>query len=268
MVPGTNRPWSEGLEAERPRDAADVRVASNATASADAPQCGQNRLPSGTVREQDVQVIAAEHTRVVIPVGQLAARLLTREQPVYFQREVAAPMVSTGRNEHERLPCSLELGRRSHGQQGPQIGNVLWTRHVITRQDLQGDQVAGPGDAHPQLRQKVDRLGIGHHLRFDPRRREQEIDNRSLRLTGGNESDRGKPPDGLLLDSSSDAVAMGTQVVDQGFGLGIGGQRNNQIRVSRKPRFSSNGDGQTSDERERNPGLSELRADLTKGGLE
>ncbi len=71
-----------------------------------------------------------------------------------------------------------------------------------------------------------------------------------------------------LFDNSFDAVVMGTQVVDQGFGLGIGGQRNNQIRVSRKPRFSSNGDGQTADERERDPGLSEFRADLTKGGLE
>jgi len=116
-------------------------------------------------------------------------------------------MVSARRNEREGLPCSLELGRRGHCQQGPQIGNVLWTLHVITGQDLQGDQVAGPGDAHPQLRQKVDRLGIG-------------------------------------------------------------GQSNNQVRVSRKPRFSSNGDGQTADERERDSGLSELGADLTKGGLE
>jgi hypothetical protein len=61
---------------------------------------------------------------------------------------------------------------------------------------------------------------------------------------------------------------MRTQLVDEGFGLGIGGQRNNQIRVSRKPRFSSNGDRQTPDERERDPRLGELAADLTKGGLE
>jgi len=177
-------------------------------------------------------------------------------------------MVSARRNEREGLPCSLELGRRGHCQQGPQIGNVLWTLHVITGQDLQGDQVAGPGDAHPQLRQKVDRLGIGHHLRFDPRRGEQEVDNRGLGLTGARESDRCEPPDGVLLDNSFDAVITGTQVVDEGFGLGIGGQSNNQVRVSRKPRFSSNGDGQTADERERDSGLSELGADLTKGGLE
>ena len=82
-------------------------------------------------------------------------------------------MVSAGRNEREGHSCSLELGRRGHGQQRRQIGNVLWTTHVITGQDLQRDQMAGPGDAHPQLRQKVDRFGIGHHLRFDPRRGEQ-----------------------------------------------------------------------------------------------
>ena len=34
-----------------------MRVASNGASSLDAPQCGQNRLPSGTVREQDVHVI-------------------------------------------------------------------------------------------------------------------------------------------------------------------------------------------------------------------
>ena len=61
---------------------------------------------------------------------------------------------------------------------------------------------------------------------------------------------------------------MGTQVVDEGVGLSIAGQCDHQIRVSGKPRFSSNGDGQTADERKRDPGLSELGADLTKGGLE
>lgn len=61
---------------------------------------------------------------------------------------------------------------------------------------------------------------------------------------------------------------MGTQAVDEGFGLGIGGQRYDQIRVSRKPRFSPNGDRQTPNERERYSGLSEFDADLTKRGLE
>ena len=42
---------------DRPRDAADVRVASNGASPAEAPQCGQNRLPSGTGREQAVHVI-------------------------------------------------------------------------------------------------------------------------------------------------------------------------------------------------------------------
>ena len=119
-------------------------------------------------------------------------------------------MVSAGRNERQRRPRSFELGRRGHGKQGPQIGDVLRTLHVITGQDLQSDQVAGPGNAHLQVRQKLDPLGIGHDLRFDPGRGKQEIDNRSLRLAGGKESDGSKPPDGLLLDNSFDAVVLGT----------------------------------------------------------
>ena len=39
-----------------------MRVGSNDAASVDAPQCAQNRLPSGIVREQDVHVIAALET--------------------------------------------------------------------------------------------------------------------------------------------------------------------------------------------------------------
>src|SRR6185436_16560875 len=77
-----------------------------------------------------------------------------------LQREIAATMVSAGGNQREGVPCSLEFSRRDHGQQGPQVSDVLWTLHIITGQDLQGDQVAGPGNAHPQLRQKDDRLGI------------------------------------------------------------------------------------------------------------
>ena len=87
-------------------------------------------------------------------------------------------------------------------------------------------------------------------------------------LAGGGESDRCESPDGLLLDDSFDAVTLGTQVVDECFGLGIAGQCNHEIGISRKPRFSSNGDGQAADERERDPSLSELGTNLAKGGLE
>ena len=38
--------------------------------------------------------------------------LLTGEQPVYLRREIAAPMASTGRDERDGFPCTLELGRR------------------------------------------------------------------------------------------------------------------------------------------------------------
>lgn len=138
---------------------------------------------------------------LVFEAEQLAARLLTWEQPAELRRETAAAMVSAGRNEREGLPCSLELGRRGHCQQGPQIANVLWTLHVVTGQDLQGDQMAGLGDAHPQLW--------------------QEVDNRGLGLTGGSESDRREPPDGLLLDDSFDAVIMGTQVVNSELGTDL-----------------------------------------------
>ena len=70
------------------------------------------------------------------------------------------PRVLRGLFPRERRSLGLlaRVRQARHCQQGPQIGNVLWTLDVITGQDLQGDQAAGPGDAHPQLRQKVNRL--------------------------------------------------------------------------------------------------------------
>ena len=177
-------------------------------------------------------------------------------------------MVSTRRDQREGLSCPQDLGRRGHSQQGPQVDNVLWPPDIITGQDLQGDQMAGSSDAHPQLLQQVDRLGIGHDLRFDSRRGEQEVHDWSCWIARRGQSNRCEPPDSLLLDDSFDAVATGTQAVDKGFGCGIAGQRHRQIRISCEPRFGSNRDGQTADKGERDPSLTELAADLTKGGLE
>jgi hypothetical protein len=73
-------------------------------------------------------------------------------------------MVSARRDHREGLSCPQDLGRRGHSQQGPQVSNVLWPPDIITGQNLQRDQMAGSRDAHPQLRQQVDRLGIGRRV--------------------------------------------------------------------------------------------------------
>lgn len=172
-------------------------------------------------------------------------------------------MVSTGRNQRERLSCPPELGGRSDVEQRSQINEILWTPHIVAGKDLQGDQVPRPGDAHPQLRQEVDRLGIGHHLRFDPRRREQEIHDWRSWLTGECEPDGRESSHGFLLDEGFDAVTTGSKAVDEGFGLCIGGQCDGQIRIAREPRLGPNGDSQAADERERDVGSGELGGDRT-----
>jgi hypothetical protein len=142
------------------------------------------------------------------------------------------------------------------------------TLHIVAGEDLQRDQVAGSGDAHPQLRQELNRLGICDHFRLDPRRSKQEVYDRRLWLTGEREPDRCEPPDGFLLDDGFDSVVTGSQAVDEGFGLCICGKCHGEIGIPCEPRFGSNGHGQTADERERDTGLGELSADLTQGGFE
>lgn len=172
-------------------------------------------------------------------------------------------MVSTGRNQRERLSCTRELGERGDAEQRSQVHQILRTPHVVAGQDLQGDQVPSPSDAHSQLGQDVDRLGIGHHLRFDPRRREQQVHDWSSWLIGECEPDGRKPSDGFLLDDGFDAVITSSKAVDEGFGFCIGGQRDGQICISRESRLSSNGHGQAADERERDVDSDEIGVDLT-----
>ena len=124
------------------------------------------------------------------------------------------------------------------------------------------------GDAHPQLRQKVDWLGAGHDLRFDPGRSEQQVHDRHAWFGGECESGGREPPDSLLLDDRLDEVATSTQTVDEGFSLPIGGHGHRQIRISRKPGLGSDRDGETTHERERDVCSREFGADPAKGRVE
>jgi len=125
-----------------------------------------------------------------------------------------------------------------------------------------------PGDAHPQVWQKLHHLGLGHYLRFDPRRREQEIHDRCSWLGRERESDRREPSNGFLFDDGFDAVLTGLKLVDEGLRLRVGGQRDGKIRISREPWLGANGNGQAADDRERDVSLGEVGADSTEGRFE
>ena len=87
-------------------------------------------------------------------------------------------MKSSVCNQDEPLPCAGQFDWRSSAEQSSQVADILRPRHVITRQHLQGDQVSDSGNAHLQLRQKFEHFGVGHDLRFDPGRGEQQVDDR------------------------------------------------------------------------------------------
>lgn len=81
-------------------------------------------------------------------------------------------MVPTGGDERERLLCPREFVFPGHTKQTAQVYEVLRAPDIVARQHLHRDQMANPGDAHPEIWQELKRLSFGHYLRFDARRRE------------------------------------------------------------------------------------------------
>ncbi len=85
-------------------------------------------------------------------------------------------MQSTPHDERERLP-RLDQGRGIRtGQQRGEVHAVVRTRAVVSREDLQGDEMAEPSDRYPEPWYDLDRLRRSHDLGFDPGRGEEQID--------------------------------------------------------------------------------------------
>lgn len=82
-----------------------------------------------------------------------------------------------------------------------------------------------------------------------------------MRLPGQRQSDGGEPSDRFLLDDGVDTVGIRAKPVNEGLRLGVGRERDGQIRISREPRLGANGDGQAADERTRDVRSREIGVD-------
>lgn len=119
-----------------------------------------------------------------------------------------------------------------------------------------------PGDAHREVRQQLDRLGVGHHFGLDPRRSEQQVDDRRSGLARKGEPRGRQPSNGFLLNDCFDALVVRARLIDQGFRFGIARQRDREIGISREPRFRPDRNGQAADQSEGDAGSREVGADL------
>ena len=85
------------------------------------------------------------------------------------------------------------------GQQPPQVIPVLRSVAVVSRQDLEGDEVSAACDGQRQLLQEFEFFGVPDDLSLDTRRREEEIDE-NVALCLSNQSYGSDAPGALLLE--------------------------------------------------------------------
>lgn len=101
-------------------------------------------------------------------------------------------------------------------QQGHEIGPVLRASPVVAGKHLERDQMARPGHRRPQAFGNLEALRRGDDLGLDAGGREQEINDRLVvALAQRDESHRGKPAGGLLLDRGYHAVTASLKVADE-----------------------------------------------------
>ena len=137
-----------------------------------------------------------------------------------------------------------------------------------TRENFERDQVADLRDVDSQTWKRFDQFGGSHHLRFDPRRREQQVDDRSLRPRRQREPHRRQPANGFLFDDRFDLVPGRAKVVDERFRLIISFERDRQIGVTRESGLGSNRNGEPSNQRKRRVMSLQICADVAERGLE
>ena len=103
---------------------------------------------------------------------------------------------------------------------------------------------------------------------MEARRSEQQINDRCLKLTRTRESHRCKPADGVLLDNRPDIVIAGLQTVNERFSFRVARHRYGQIGISREPRFSTRGNGETPNQCEGDVGFSKIGVNLAERRFE
>ena len=139
----------------------------------------------------------------------------------HLARQVSSAVVSASGDQGESSSRTFKLCRAGHFHEGPKIDEILRALDVVTRQNLERDQVRGRRDAYGQAPQHFNQFRVGDQLRFDPRRCKEQIDNRGSWVGGQCQPDCRHSTGRFLLDDSDVEVAPPAQGADEGFGVCI-----------------------------------------------
>jgi len=177
-------------------------------------------------------------------------------------------MESTPHDERERLPRLAERRGIRTGQQRGEVHAVVRTGAVVSREDLQGNEMAEPSDRHFEARYGLDRVRRGHDLGLDPGRGEEQVDDcPSDIFTCEREPDGRQAFRGVLFDRRDDTPTAPLEVADESLGVAIAGNEHREIGGARKSGFGAGGHRQAADQRKPTAELPEVRDDATERGF-
>ena len=164
--------------------------------------------------------------------------------------QVAAALKPAPRDERERL---ANLGQRrgiGAGQQCGKVHSILRTRAVVSRQHLQGNEMAEPSDRRGEARHRLDQVCRSDDFRFDAGRGKEQVDDGPEgTLTRWRKPDGRQTACSVLFDGGDHAPAAPLKRQDQRLGIPIVGHEHREIGVTRQPRLAPHRHGEAPDQR-------------------
>src|SRR3984957_10366007 len=101
---------------------------------------------------------------------------LARDEVGKRTAKIATATKSPGVDEHYRFLSQSQIFPPGHRPEGSEIRCIVRTAKIITREDLERNQMPGGGQRNVKARRNLNRLGGLSNLRLDTRAREQQGD--------------------------------------------------------------------------------------------
>lgn len=141
-----------------------------------------------------------------------------------------------------------------------QVNIILRPPLGVSCEQLEDEEVAGPGDGNTQAFDKFKVLGIADNAILGPARGKQQIDDRRG-LVSALKADSGKPRQGIMLHGLDHVPSQRDQPPYERLGVVVVRRDNRQIHVACESRFRTCRDAKASHEREPTVQVEKITAD-------
>jgi hypothetical protein len=189
------------------------------------------------------------------------------------RRDQGAEQVTPSRvpapgDEIKGCPRLAQRGSIGAAQERGEVHPVLWSRTVVAREHLQGNEMTEACDRQREARDCLDPIRRRHDLQLDSGRGEEQVDHRSafVRASEG-QPDRREAPRGALLDCRDDSPTARLEVTNEPLGILIVGSEHGEIGVTREAGLGARRDRQATDQGEPTVEIPQILNDATEDGF-